>query len=92
MQLAEMAKHVLRAELDRAGAPAMQPGGPAGHDLQRLRRRARRSEHGERVGLHVEGIRPAAFGSTSAAPRRRLAERAAHAGRGGELVLRLSRP
>ena len=48
MQLAEMAEHVLRAELDRAGAAGMEPGRSARHDLQapapaRRRLRARAS-------------------------------------------------
>ena len=56
MQLAEMAEHVLRPDLDRAGAAGMKPGRPAGHDLQRLRRRAGGGQHRERVGLGVEGV------------------------------------
>ena len=68
--------------------PGCSQAGPAGHDLQRLRRCAGRDEHGERVGLHVEHI-----GRAVAAPVPPRAggsrERAAHAGRGGELVLRL---
>ena len=56
MQLAEMAEHVLRPDLDRAGAAGMEPGGPARHDLQRLHRRAGGSEHRERIGLGVEGV------------------------------------
>ena len=56
MQLAEMAEHVLRADLDGAGAAGMEPGRPAGHDLHRLRRRAGRGQHRERVGLGVEGV------------------------------------
>ena len=56
MQLAEMAEHVLRADLDGAAAAGMEPGRPARHDLQRLRRRAGGGEHRERIGLGVEGI------------------------------------
>ena len=56
MQLAEIAKHILRPDLDRAGASRMQPARPARHHLQRGRRRARRDQHGERVGFHVENV------------------------------------
>ena len=56
MQFAEIAQHVLRADLDRAAAARMQPGRPAGHDLQRLRRRARRGQQRQRIGLDVEGV------------------------------------
>ena len=90
MQLAEMAEHVLRPDLDGAAAAGMEPGRPAGHDLQRLHRRAGGRQHGEGVGLGVEGVdrarrlldqwRPMPLG---------LGERAAHAGGGGELILRL---
>src|SRR5580700_10807367 len=38
MQLAEIAEHVLRTDLDRAGAAGMKPGGSAGHHLQSRRR------------------------------------------------------
>ena len=88
MQLAEIAEHVLRADLDRAAAAGMEPGRAARHDLQRLRRRAGRGEHRQRIGLGVEGV-------DLAWPRRpvppaagRAREPAPHAGRRGELVLR----
>ena len=89
MQFAEVAEHVLRADLDRAGAAGMEPGRPAGHDLQRLRRRAGGGEHRERIGLGVEGVDAAGAADQWRPVPRRLGERAADAGGGGELVLRL---
>ena len=56
MQFAEMAEHVLRADLDGAAAAGMEPGRPAGHHLHRLRRRAGGGQHRERVALGVEGV------------------------------------
>ena len=56
MQLAEIAEHVLRADLDGAGTAGMQPARAAGHDLQRLHRRAGGGQHGKRIGLGVERI------------------------------------
>ena len=88
MQLAEMAEHVLRADLDRAAAAGMEPGRAARHDLQRLRRRAGRGENRERIGLGVERIDLAVALGPVAADAGGLSQRAAHAGRGGELVLR----
>ena len=49
----------------------MEPGRPARHDLQRLRRRAGGGQHGERVGLGVERVDLA--GCPTSAGRRRSA-------------------
>ena len=86
MQLAEMAEHVLRADLDRAGAAGMKPGRAAGHDLQRLRRRAGRHQHRERIGFGVEGVDLAVALAPMPADAGRFGQRAAHAGGGGELI------
>ena len=56
MQFAEMAEHILRPDLDGAGAAGMKPGRSAGHDLQRLHRRTGCGERGQRIGLGIEGI------------------------------------
>ena len=87
MQLAEIAEHVLRADLDRAGTSRMQPGRAAGHDLQRLHRRAGRSQHRERIGLGIERIRRGRAGPVPADALRRR-EAAAHAAGRDELILR----
>ena len=89
MQFAEMAEHVLRPDLDRAAAAGMKPRRAAGHDLQRLRRRAGRDQHRERIGLGVERIDLAVALRPMAADAGRLRQRAAHAGGGGELIGRL---
>ncbi len=66
----------------------MEPRRPARHDLQRLCRRAGGREHGERVGLAIEGVDLAGRRRPRPADAGRLGERAAHAAGGGELVLR----
>ena len=88
MQFAEMAEHVLRPDLDRAGAAGMKPGRPARHHLQRLRRRAGRGQHAERIGLGVEGIDLAVALAPMPADAGGLCQRAPDAGGGGELILR----
>src|SRR5262249_13764613 len=86
MQLAEMAEHILRADLDGAGASGVKPRWRSRNDLRRLYWLAGGGEPRQRVGLDVEGVdlgrrcRPMA---TSAG---RLGKRAAHAGCGGDLV------
>ena len=89
MQLAEMAEHILRADLDGAAAAGMEPGRPARHHLQRLHRRAGGRQHGEGVGLGVEGVDRLGLARPVAADAGGLGERAAQAGGGGELILRL---
>ena len=66
----------------------MEPGRTARHDLQRLRRRTSRRQHGERIGLGVEGIDFAIAFAPMAPDARRLCQRAAHAGGGRELIRR----
>ncbi len=88
MQFAEMAEHVLRADLDRAGAAGMEPGRPARHHLQRLRRRAGRDQHGERIGLGVERIDLAVTLRPMPADAGRFGQRAADRRGGSELILR----
>src|SRR5437879_6749846 len=87
MHLAEIAEHILRPDLDRTGAPGMQPGRAARDDLKCLHRRAGSGEHRKRIGLGVEQFslrrtRPVAAETL----RRRKA--AADAARGHELILR----
>ena len=67
----------------------MEPGRSARHDLQRLRRRAGRRQHRERIGLDVERVDLGRRADQCRPMPDALGERAAHAGRGGELVLRL---
>ena len=66
----------------------MEPRRPARHDLQRLCRRAGGRQHGERVGLGIEGVDLAGRRRPRPADAGHLGERAAHAAGSGELVLR----
>src|SRR5829696_3825282 len=88
MQFAEIAKHILRTDLDRARATGMQPAWTARDNLQRLRGRAGRDENGQRVRLHIEHV-----GFTIAAPMPpaavRLCQRPPDTGGGRELILGL---
>ena len=92
MQFAEMAEHILRPDLDRAGAAGMKPGRPAGHDLQRLHRRAgaRPAPRSASALASNASTAPGALDQWRPAPAG-LRERAAHAGRRGELVLAAGR-
>ena len=70
----------------------MEPGRPARHDLQRLRRRAGRGQHGERVGLGVERIDLAvALDQCRPMPLALASARRTPVG-GGELILAAGRP
>src|SRR5215831_11979524 len=89
MQLAEMAEHVLRPDLDRARAARMEPGWRARYGLQRLHRRAGGGERRIGVALGVEEVDLAGFAGPVAADARGLGERAAHASCGRDLLLRL---
>src|SRR5947209_18959890 len=92
MQLAEMPKHVLRADLDGAAAAGMKPGWPSRNNLHRRRRCPRRRERSERIALGIEGIHlfgghrpvPAGTGWFGAA--------GTHPCRSGELIVRLIAP
>ena len=64
----------------------MKPRRTAGHDLQRLRRRAGRRQHRERIGFGVEGVDFAVALAPMPADAGRFCQRAAHAGGGGELI------
>ncbi len=86
MQLAEIAEHVLRADLDRARATGMQPSRSARHDLQRPHRGAGRRQGRERIGLGIEGIDLAGLARPMAAAPGGFCQRAPHARRGGQLV------
>ncbi len=68
----------------------MQPPRTARHHLQRLRRRAGRDQHGERIGFGVEGVDFVIELALCpmAADAGRFRQSAADAGRGGELILR----
>ncbi len=93
MQLAEISEHILRADLDGAAAARMEPGRPARHDLQCLRRRSGCEQRRERVALHVESINVCGVllgrgARPMAADARRLGARATHTARSGELILR----
>ena len=87
MQLAEISQHILRPNLDGAGTSGMQPTCAAGHDLQRLHRRAGGRQQCERVTFGIERI---GHGRTRPVPplafRRR--KTVANAGCGDELILR----
>ena len=74
MHFAEVTQHVLRPDLDGAGAARMQPARAARHDLQRLHRRAGGREHRERIGLGVERVR---HGRTGPVPSHALCGRKA---------------
>src|SRR5581483_11940079 len=89
VHFAEMAEHVLRPDLDRAAAPRVEPSGSAGNHLQRLQRRAGCGERGEGVALSVEHIDRAVAVRPMPPDAGGARQRAAHAGRGGELVDRL---
>src|SRR5215467_9906593 len=56
MQFAEMAEHILRPDLDRAGAAGMKPRRSAGRGLQRLHRRAGGGQGREGIGFGIECI------------------------------------
>src|SRR3546814_13839277 len=56
MQFAEIAKHVLRAELNGAGAAGMEPARRAGHDLQLVGGDAERRKQREGVRLGIKRI------------------------------------
>ena len=87
VDFAEMADNVLRSDLDRAGAAGMKPGGTAGHDLQRLYRRAGGGQYGERIGLGIEHVDRRRLARPMPADTAGFSERAAHAAGGGELIL-----
>ena len=70
----------------------MEPGRPARHDLQGLHRRAGGRQHGEGVGLGVEGVDRRRLARPVAADAGGFGERAAQAAGGGELVLAACRP